>query len=54
MRRPPRSARTNPDIADVLYISPRTASTHITSILNKLSLDSRTAAATFATPNGLE
>jgi DNA-binding NarL/FixJ family response regulator len=32
------------DIADALFISPRTASTHVATILGKLGVDSRTAA----------
>ncbi|HEU5422264.1 MAG TPA: response regulator transcription factor, partial [Nitrolancea sp.] len=40
--------KSNQQIADALYLSPRTVSTHITSILSKLHVDSRTAAATYA------
>ena len=32
------------NIADALFISPRTASTHVATILGKLGVDSRTAA----------
>ena len=41
------------EIAAQLFISPRTASNHVTNILNKLGVDSRTAAATYAVRNNL-
>jgi predicted ATPase/DNA-binding NarL/FixJ family response regulator len=41
------------EIADLLGISRRTVTTYVTSILNKLGLDSRTAAATYAVRQGL-
>lgn len=41
------------EIAAALAISPRTVSNHVTSILNKLGVDSRTAAATWAVRQGL-
>jgi predicted ATPase/DNA-binding CsgD family transcriptional regulator len=43
----------NPEIAALLFISPKTARNHVTSILGKLGVESRTAAATFALRNGL-
>jgi DNA-binding NarL/FixJ family response regulator len=39
---------TNPEIAVTLYISHKTVRNHMTSILGKLGVDSRTAAATVA------
>lgn len=36
------------EIGDALFIAPRTASFHVTNLLRKLDVDSRTAAATFA------
>jgi predicted ATPase/DNA-binding CsgD family transcriptional regulator len=41
------------EIADALFVSRRTASTHVANILNKLGLDSRVAAATHAVRHGL-
>jgi non-specific serine/threonine protein kinase len=43
----------NREIADTLFISVPTAKVHVRSILTKLALDSRTAAAAFAIRNGL-
>jgi DNA-binding NarL/FixJ family response regulator len=43
----------NQEIADALFISSHTVANHITSILNKLGVDSRTAAATFALRHGI-
>jgi DNA-binding CsgD family transcriptional regulator len=45
--------RTNQEIAATLFISPNTVNNHVASILNKLGLDSRTAAATYAVRHGL-
>ncbi|HEY7034534.1 MAG TPA: tetratricopeptide repeat protein [Thermomicrobiales bacterium] len=45
--------QTNPEIAATLFISRKTASKHVTSILTKLGVDTRTAAATYAVRNGL-
>ena len=45
--------RSNPQIADALFISRKTASNHVTSILAKLGVESRTAAASFAVRQGL-
>ena len=45
---------TDREIADALLISRRTATTHLTHILDKLGLDSRTAAATYAVRHGLD
>jgi non-specific serine/threonine protein kinase len=41
------------DIAAMLFLSPRTIGGHITNLLSKLELDSRTAAAVFAVRHGL-
>ena len=45
--------RSNREIADVLFISTPTVKVHVRSILTKLALDSRTAAAAFAIHHGL-
>jgi DNA-binding CsgD family transcriptional regulator len=44
---------TDQQIADQLFLSKRTVSTHVASILAKLEVDSRTAAASAAIRNGL-
>ncbi len=45
--------RTNPEIADALFISHGTVRNHVTNIFTKLGVESRTAAATFALRHGL-
>jgi predicted ATPase/DNA-binding CsgD family transcriptional regulator len=45
--------RSNPEIADALFVSPRTAETHVTHILAKFGVTSRTEAAAHAVRVGL-
>lgn len=45
--------RTDPEIADALYMSPRTASWHVGNVLLKLDVESRTAAVAVALRSGL-
>ena len=42
------AGRSNGEIADTLFISPKTASVHVTHILNKLGVNNRVEAATIA------
>ena len=44
---------TDADVAERLFLSPRTVSTHLTSIYNKLSVNSRVGATRFAVEHGL-
>jgi DNA-binding CsgD family transcriptional regulator len=41
------------EIADQLFVSPRTAATHINNIIGKLEVNSRTAAVAYAMRIGL-
>jgi non-specific serine/threonine protein kinase len=45
--------KSNQEIATALFISPNTTAHHVTSILNKLGLESRAAAAAYAVRHGL-
>jgi DNA-binding NarL/FixJ family response regulator len=47
------AGRTNPQIGAELYISPKTASVHVTSIYRKLGVSSRVQAAAVAERAGL-
>jgi len=48
------AGRSDKDIAEQLYISHRTVSSHVASIMNKLGVPSRTAAAAYAVKYALE
>jgi DNA-binding NarL/FixJ family response regulator len=45
--------RSNPEIAQELFISPNTVAHHVTNILNKTNCSNRTEAATYAAQHGL-
>jgi non-specific serine/threonine protein kinase len=47
------AGRSNREIATALFVSPRTAGTHVTNILGKLGVASRTEAGAWAVRNGL-
>ena len=45
--------KSNPQIAEILYLSPNTIKTHVRSIMNKLTVDDRVQAAVVALRSGL-
>ena len=47
------AGKTNPEIAEDLFISPRTVTTHVSNILNKINAVNRAEAASYATREGL-
>jgi DNA-binding CsgD family transcriptional regulator len=47
------AGKTNQEIADILFVSRRTATTHVTNILGKLGVKSRAAAVDYAHRHGL-
>ena len=48
------AGRSNPQIADELFISPKTASVHVSNIIGKLNVTSRGEAAAVAHRLGVE
>jgi len=47
------SGKTNPEIGEDLFISPRTVTTHVSNILNKINAANRAEAAAYASRQGL-
>ena len=47
------TGRSNQEIGEALFISPRTAGTHVANIFGKLGVGSRAAAVAFAHSHGL-
>jgi DNA-binding NarL/FixJ family response regulator len=48
-----RNGKSNREIGDALFISERTAQTHVQHILNKLDVNTRAAAAAYAVAEGM-
>jgi DNA-binding CsgD family transcriptional regulator len=47
------AGRSNPEIADALFVSPRTVTTHLTNIFAKLGVANRAEAVAWAVRTGL-
>ncbi len=47
------AGKSNPEIGEELFISPRTVTIHVSNILNKINAANRAEAATYATRQGL-
>ena len=47
------AGKSNPEIGEELFISPRTVTTHVSNILNKINAANRAEAATYAARQGL-
>jgi len=48
------AGRSTPEIADTLFISARTVSSHLTNIFGKLGVSNRAEAAAYAVRHGLD
>ena len=47
------AGKSNPEIGEMLFISPRTVTTHVSNILNKVNAANRAEASTYAAHQGL-
>ena len=47
------AGKSNPEIGEELFISPRTVTTHVSNILNKINAANRAEAATYAARQGM-